>query len=63
MKLKKFVIVKHIQDNGKYLFYVPKEYQDSVMNAFRDLLYIPFEFESNGTRIIHYSPEDYVPRE
>lgn len=25
MKLKKFVIVKHIQDNGKYLFYVPKD--------------------------------------
>ena len=48
---------------GFLLFYVPKEYQDSVMNAFRDLLYIPFEFESNGTRIIHYSPEDYVPRE
>lgn len=24
MQLKKFVIIKHIQDNGKYLFYVPK---------------------------------------
>lgn len=24
MKLSKFVIIKHIQDNGKYLFKVPK---------------------------------------
>lgn len=48
---------------GFLLFYVPKEKQENVMRAFQELLYIPFEFESNGTRIIHYSPEDYTPRE
>ena len=48
---------------GFLLFYVQKENQENVMRAFQDLLYIPFEFESNGTRIIHYSPEDYTPRE
>ena len=25
MKLKKFVIVKHVMDSGKFLFYVPKD--------------------------------------
>ena len=26
-----------------------------------DLLYIPFEFENGGTRVIHYTPESYEP--
>ena len=25
MQMKKFVIVKHVQDSGKYLFFVPKK--------------------------------------
>ena len=29
----------------------------------KDLMYIPFDFENGGTRVIHYSPEDYVPKE
>ena len=32
------------------------------MAAMRDLLYIPFQFEDSGTRVIHYSPEEYIPR-
>lgn len=31
--------------------------------AMRDLLYIPFQFEDGGTRVIHYTPEDYVPKD
>lgn len=25
-------------------------------------IYIPFEYETNGTQVIHYSPKKYVPR-
>jgi D-glycero-alpha-D-manno-heptose-7-phosphate kinase len=28
----------------------------------KELLYIPFEFEDGGTRVIHYSPENYEPQ-
>lgn len=47
---------------GFLVFYVQSEYQEKVMAAMRDLLYIPFQFEDSGTRIIHYSPEEYIPR-
>ena len=47
---------------GFMVFYVEPEYQDSVKRAMSDLLYIPFEFENGGTRIIHYTPEIYEPR-
>ena len=42
---------------GFMIFYVQPEYQDSVMKAMSDLLYIPFRFEDSGTRVIHYTPE------
>lgn len=47
---------------GFLLFYVQPEYQEKVMAAMQDLLYIPFQFEDGGTRVIHYSPEEYPPR-
>lgn len=47
---------------GFLVFYVQPERQESVMNAMKDLMYIPFQFEDGGTRVIHYSPEVYVPR-
>ena len=48
---------------GFLVFYVRPEQQDAVRCAMRDLLYIPFKFEDYGTRIIHYTPEDYVPKD
>ena len=45
---------------GFLLFYVQSEYQDSVRQAMRDLMYIPFEFEDAGTGVIHYTPETYT---
>lgn len=48
---------------GFLVFYVQPEKQDSVRWAMRDLMHIPFEFEEGGTRVIHYSPETYVPRD
>lgn len=44
---------------GFFIFYVPKDKQKQVIEEFEDLLYIPFEFENGGTRIIHYIPEEY----
>ena len=46
---------------GFLLFYVPKDRQKSVMSELKDLMYVPFEFEEEGTRVIHYTPETYIP--
>ena len=48
---------------GFLVFYVPKEKQPFVKEAMKDLLYIPFEFENGGTRVIYFAPEDYEPKE
>ena len=47
---------------GFLLFYVPKERQAAVAEAMGDLMRVPFEFENGGTRVIHYTPETYIPR-
>lgn len=44
---------------GFLVFYVQPEKQESVKKAMKDLMYIPFKFEDGGTRVIHYSPEEY----
>ena len=46
---------------GFLIFYVQPEYRESVKKAMENLLYIPFTFENGGTRVIHYSPENYTP--
>lgn len=48
---------------GFLIFYVQPEYQESVRLAMNNLLYIPFEFENGGTRVIYYAPETYIPKE
>lgn len=48
---------------GFLVFYVQPEKQEAVRQAMKDLLYVPFHFEDGGTRVIHYSPEDYTPRD
>ncbi len=47
---------------GFLVFYAQPEKQDAVRWAMRDLMYIPFEFENGGTRVIHYTPEMYIPK-
>lgn len=44
---------------GFMIFYVQPEKQRAVKEAMKDLMYIPFEFENGGTRVIHYSPEEF----
>lgn len=48
---------------GFLVFYVQPEFQKAVKEAMKDLMYIPFKFEDGGTRVIHYTPETYVPLE
>jgi D-glycero-alpha-D-manno-heptose-7-phosphate kinase len=47
---------------GFLVFYVQPEYRESVMTAMQELMYIPFSFETGGTRVIHYSPEIYIAK-
>lgn len=46
---------------GFLVFYVQHEKQAAVMEAIKDLMYIPFKFEDGGTRVIHYSTEMFEP--
>ncbi|MBP7652788.1 kinase [Candidatus Dependentiae bacterium] len=39
---------------GFILFFVPEENRNRIMEALKDLLYIPFNFESMGSQIIYY---------
>lgn len=47
---------------GFLIFYVKPENKDYVRKVMDDLLYIPFEFENGGSRVIYYSPETYEPK-
>src|SRR5574344_329684 len=44
---------------GFLLFYVLFEKQQSVKDALKGQLYVPFKFENDGTKVIFYNPEDY----
>ena len=44
---------------GFLLFFVEKERQAVVREALRDLLYVPFQFETGGPQVVHYTAEDY----
>ena len=44
---------------GFLIFYVQPENQKKVRQAMKNLMYIPFKFEEGGTRVIHYSPEEF----
>lgn len=45
---------------GFLLFYVGKDKKPYVKSALEKLLYVPFSFETGGTRIIYYKEEDPV---
>jgi len=47
---------------GFLVFYVQLDKQKAVREAMKDLMYIPFKFEDGGTRVIHYSPEEFKLR-
>ena len=46
---------------GFILFYVEKEKQESVKKALNNLLYIPFKFENEGSKVLYFQDEQYQP--
>lgn len=48
---------------GFILLYVERDKQPFVRKALNNLLYIPFEFENEGTKIIYYQAEEFNPEE
>lgn len=48
---------------GFLLFYVEQDKRKAVKEAMKDLVYVPFEFENEGTRIIYYTAETYESQE
>lgn len=44
---------------GFLIFYVEPDKLEDVRMAMKELLYIPFCFEDNGSQVIHYTPETY----
>ena len=44
---------------GFFVFYVQQDKRETVMESMKNLLHVPFVFENGGTRVIHYSPEEY----
>ena len=48
---------------GFLVFYVTPETKQAVLEAMKGLLFVPFRFEDGGTRVIHYTPESYEPKE
>lgn len=47
---------------GFLLFYVEPDKQQNVIKALDDLMHVPFNFENEGTSIVHYNPIVYIPR-
>ena len=43
---------------GFILFYVPQKHQQAVKEALESKLFVPFRFESTGSKIIYYSHQD-----
>lgn len=48
---------------GFFLFYVRPEKQAVLKETMKDLMYVPFQFENEGTRVIYYTSEQYVAKE
>lgn len=46
---------------GFLVFYVQSEKKEMVLDAMKELLYVPLRFEDGGTQVIHYTPESYEP--
>lgn len=44
---------------GFLVFFVEPDAHELVKRELSDLLHIPFEFESDGTQVVYYDPEDY----
>ncbi len=44
---------------GFLMIFAEPDKQIHVRKALNNLLYVPFEFEEDGSKIMYYKPEDY----
>lgn len=47
---------------GFLLFYCEKEKQPALIQALEKLMIVPFNFETEGSQVLYYSPQNYSPR-
>lgn len=47
---------------GFLLFYIEPDKRKNLLKELYELMHVPFEFETEGTSIIHYNPIVYIPR-
>lgn len=45
---------------GFLLFYVQEDKREQVIHALNGFRMVPFKFEEDGTRVIYYTPENYL---
>lgn len=45
---------------GFLLFYVQEDKRERVIHALNGFRMVPFQFEEDGTRVIYYTPENYL---
>ena len=48
---------------GFLVFYVNDKNKEKVKEAMKDLLYIPFKFDNDGTSVVYYGSEMFEPKE
>lgn len=47
---------------GFLLFYIEPDKRDNLLREFDELMNVPFVFEDEGTTVVHYNPNVYIPR-
>lgn len=47
---------------GFLLFYIEPDKKEALLKEFDELMHVPFEFEDEGTSVVHYNPIVYIPR-
>lgn len=47
---------------GFLLFYIEPDKKEALLQEFDELMHVPFEFEDEGTSVVHYNPIVYIPR-
>lgn len=47
---------------GFLLFYVEPDKRKNLLKELDELMHVPFQFEDEGTSVVHYNPITYIPR-
>ena len=47
---------------GFLLFYVEPNKRENLLRELNELMHVPFQFEDEGTSVVHYNPIVYIPR-